>query len=166
MDLLYPYIPKWVQSANALRSYDVIKTCRTWKSRIFAKNRRKLKKKKNPNFAMKVLNIRISPGFWLLQKENCNSNMFCKFQQHSMQIFSKMDKRHLPKMHTQVVTMNWNRFRNNFRIRFGIYYKRCELSHCHCTKKATGTILKLVSPYLSLYHCIVSCEEDLWSWCK
>ena len=25
MDLLYPYIPKWVQSAKALRSYDVIK---------------------------------------------------------------------------------------------------------------------------------------------
>ena len=31
MDLLYPYIPKWVQSVKALRSYDVIKTCWTWK---------------------------------------------------------------------------------------------------------------------------------------
>ena len=43
MDLLYPYIPKWVQSAKALRSYDVIKTSRTWKFRYFAKNRRKFK---------------------------------------------------------------------------------------------------------------------------
>ena len=25
MDLLYSYIPKWVQSAKALRSYDVMK---------------------------------------------------------------------------------------------------------------------------------------------
>ena len=37
------YIPKWVQSAKALRSYDVIKTCRTWKLRFFAKNRWKFK---------------------------------------------------------------------------------------------------------------------------
>ena len=43
MDLLYPYIPKWVQSAKALRSYEVIKTCQTWKLWFFAKNRRKFK---------------------------------------------------------------------------------------------------------------------------
>ena len=86
MDLLYPYIPKWVQLAKALRSYDVIKTCRTWKLRFFwVKNRRKFKKIQN--FAIKVLNIRISPGFLLIQKENGNSNMFCKFQHHSMQIY-------------------------------------------------------------------------------
>ena len=27
---------------------------------------------------------------WSIQKGNCNSNMFCKFQHHSMQIFFKM----------------------------------------------------------------------------
>ena len=35
----------------------------------------------------------ISPAFLLIQKENGNSNMFCKFQHHStcsMQIFFKM----------------------------------------------------------------------------
>ena len=67
MDLLYPYIPKWVQSAKALRSYDVIKTCRTWKLRFFRKNRRKFKKIQN--FAIKVLNIRISPGFCLYRRK-------------------------------------------------------------------------------------------------
>ena len=44
----------------------------------------------NSNFSIKVLNIRISPGFLLIQKGNGNSNMFCKFQHHSMQIFFKM----------------------------------------------------------------------------
>ena len=39
------------------------------------------------------------------------------------------DKRHLPNMYTLVVTMNWNRFRNSFRIRFCIFYNRSELSH-------------------------------------
>ena len=38
-------------------------------------------------FAIKVLNIRILPSFLLKQKENDNSNMFCKYQHHSMQIF-------------------------------------------------------------------------------
>ena len=38
------------------------------------------------NFAMKVLNIRIS-RFFVIQRENGNYNMFCKFQHHSMQIF-------------------------------------------------------------------------------
>ena len=33
-------------------------------------------------------------------------------------------------MYTLVVTMNWNRFRNIFRIRFCIFYIRSELSHC------------------------------------
>ena len=44
MDLFYPYIPKWVQSAKALCSYDVIKTCHPWKLRFSAENRRKFKK--------------------------------------------------------------------------------------------------------------------------
>ena len=40
---------------------------------------------------VKVLNIRISPGFFLfIQKGHCKSNMFRKFQHHSMQIFFKM----------------------------------------------------------------------------
>ena len=33
-------------------------------------------------------------------------------------------------MYTLVVTMNWNRFRKIFRIRFCIFYNRSELSHC------------------------------------
>ena len=48
------------------------------------------KKGKIQNFAINVVNMRISPGFLLIQKENGNSNMFCKFQHHSMQIFFKM----------------------------------------------------------------------------
>ena len=44
----------------------------------------------NSKFRYKILNIRISPGFLLIQKVNGNSNMFCKFQHHSMQIFFKM----------------------------------------------------------------------------
>ena len=42
---------------------------------------------------------------------------------------NRQDKRHLPKMHTLVVTMNWNQFRNIFRIRYRIYCQRFELSH-------------------------------------
>ena len=33
-------------------------------------------------------------------------------------------------MYTLVVTMNWNRFRKMFRIRFCIFYNRSELTHC------------------------------------
>ena len=33
-------------------------------------------------------------------------------------------------MYTLVVTMNWNRFRKIFRVRFCIFYNRSELSHC------------------------------------
>ena len=55
---------------------------------FFAKNRRKFPKIQN--FAIRVLNIRISPGFLFIQKENGNSNRFCKFQHHSVQIFFKM----------------------------------------------------------------------------
>ena len=50
-----------------------------------------------------------------------------------VQIFRNDEKarqRYLPKMYTLVVTMNWNRFRNIFRIRFFIFYNRSELSHC------------------------------------
>ena len=36
---------------------------------------------------MKVLHIGISPGFWLTKKANGDSNIFCKFQLHIMQIF-------------------------------------------------------------------------------
>ena len=35
MDLFYPYIPKWVQPAKALRSYDVIKNMPDLKIAIF-----------------------------------------------------------------------------------------------------------------------------------
>ena len=50
-----------------------------------------------------------------------------------VQIFRNDEKarqKHLPKMYTLVVTMNWNRFRNIFRIRFRILCNRSELSHC------------------------------------
>ena len=56
---------------------------------IFCKKIDKIQKIQN--FAIKVLNIRISLGFLLIQKENGNFNMFCtKFQHHSMQILIKM----------------------------------------------------------------------------
>ena len=48
-----------------------------------------------------------------------------------VQIFrndEKVRQRHLPKMYTLVVTMNWNRFRKFFRIRFCFFYNRSELS--------------------------------------
>ena len=146
MDLLYSYIPKWVQSAKALRSYDKWrnqgfpgwanrppgrpKWGRKWRNfeekwENLQENEERLRKcsylahpgvrgwlrpwlwrhknmpdlkiaifcekyAKIQNFAIKVLNIRISPGVLLIQKENGNSNMFCKFQYHSMQIFFKM----------------------------------------------------------------------------
>ena len=46
MDLLYPYIPNWVQSVKALHSYDVIKTCRTWNCNFLQKIGEKPKKSK------------------------------------------------------------------------------------------------------------------------
>ena len=41
-------------------------------------------------FAIKVSNIRISQGILLIQKENYNLNMFCKFQLQTMKIPFKM----------------------------------------------------------------------------
>ena len=88
MDLLYSYIPKWVQSTKALRSYDVMKTCWTWKLRYFAKKiGEKSKKSKGCYKSSEYQNF---TRFLLIQKESGNSNMFCKFQHHSMQIFFKM----------------------------------------------------------------------------
>ena len=54
---------------------------------FFAKNRRKFKKLK---FRYKSSEYQNFTGFLLIQKENGNANMFCKFQHHSMQIFFKM----------------------------------------------------------------------------
>ena len=45
-----------------------------------------VKNRQNSNVAITILNIRISQGFLLIQKENDNS----KIQLHSMQIFLKM----------------------------------------------------------------------------
>ena len=42
------------------------------------------------NFTIKVLNIGILWGFLHIKKENDDSNIFCKFQPNSMQIFFKM----------------------------------------------------------------------------
>ena len=70
----------------------------------------------------------------LYQRELVTSDWFFVIRNSSgVQIFRNDEKarqRHLPKMYTLVVTMNWNRFRKIFRIRFCIFYNRSELSHC------------------------------------
>ena len=70
----------------------------------------------------------------LYQRELVTSDWFFVIRNNSgVQIFRNDEKarqRHLPKMYTLVVTMNWNRFRKIFRIRFCIFYNRSELSHC------------------------------------
>ena len=72
----------------------------------------------------------------LYQRELVTSDWFFVIRNSSgVQIFrndEKVRQRHLPKMYTLVVTMNWNRFRKTFRIRFCIFYNRSELSHCTC----------------------------------
>ena len=84
MDLLYPYIPKWVQSAKALRSYDIIKTIE--KIELNCDFLRKIGE--NSKFRYKSSKYQNFIGFFAYTKEkNGNSNMFCKFQHHSMQIF-------------------------------------------------------------------------------
>ena len=71
-----------------MTAYDVIKHCGTCKLRFFVKNIGE--NSKISKFCYKILYIGISQGFLLIQKENDNSNMFCKFNLHSMQIFFKM----------------------------------------------------------------------------
>ena len=70
----------------------------------------------------------------LYQRELVTPDWFFVIRNNSgVQIFRNDEKarqRHLPKMYTLVVTMNWNRFRKIFRIRFCIFYNRSELSHC------------------------------------
>ena len=70
----------------------------------------------------------------LYQRELVTSDWFFVIRNSSgVQIFRNDEKarqRHLPKMYTLVVTMNWNRFRKMFRIRFCIFYNRSELTHC------------------------------------
>ena len=70
----------------------------------------------------------------LYQRELVTSDWFFVIRNNSgVQIFRNDEKarqRHLPKMYTLVVTMNWNRFRKIFRTRFCIFYNRSELSHC------------------------------------
>ena len=70
----------------------------------------------------------------LYQRELVTSDWFFVIRNSSgVQIFrndEKVRQRHLPKMYTLVVTMNWNRFRKIFRIRFCIFYNRSELSQC------------------------------------
>ena len=70
----------------------------------------------------------------LYHRELVTSDCFFVVRNNSgVQIFHNDEKarqRHLPKMYTMVVSMNWNRFRNIFRIRFRIFYNRSELSQC------------------------------------
>ena len=86
MDLLYPYIPKWVQSAKALRSYDVIKTCRTWKLRFFAKNRRK---KKNKISLLKFWISEFHRVFYLNKRKMVIPTCFVSFSIIVCRYFSK-----------------------------------------------------------------------------
>ena len=88
MDLLYPYIPKRVQLTKALRSYDVIhKDMLDLKIELNCDFLRKIGE--NSKFRYKSSEYQNFTGvfFLLIQKGNGNSNMFCKFQHHSMQIF-------------------------------------------------------------------------------
>ena len=68
----------------------------------------------------------------LYQRELVTSDWFFVIRNNfGVQIFRNDEtarQRHLPKMYTLVVTMNWNRFRKIFRIRFCIFYNRSELS--------------------------------------
>ena len=76
------------------------------------------------NYLQKVTPARIS---------NVRLVFFVIRNNPGVQIFRNDEKarqRHLPKMYTLVVTMNWNRFRKIFRIRFCIFYNRSELSQC------------------------------------
>ena len=71
----------------------------------------------------------------LYQRELVTSDCFFFVIRNNsgVQIFRNDEKarqRHLPKMYTLVVTMNWHRIRNIFRIRFRIFYNRSELSRC------------------------------------
>ena len=73
----------------------------------------------------------------LYQRELVTSDWFFVIRNSSgVQIFRNGEKarqRHLPKMYTLVVTMNWNRFRKMFRIRFCIFHNRSELTQCPST---------------------------------
>ena len=64
MDLFYSYTPKWVQSAKALRSYDVIKTWWTWKLWFFCK-----KIGENSKFGYKSSEYQNFTGFLLIQRK-------------------------------------------------------------------------------------------------
>ena len=66
MDLLYPCIPKWVQSAKALRSYDVIKTRRTWKLSLICDFLRKIGE--NSKFRYKSSEYQNFTGFFAYTK--------------------------------------------------------------------------------------------------
>ena len=54
---------KWVQLAKALRSYDVIKTCRTWKLQFFCEKYAKIQ-----NFAIKSSEYQNFTGFFAYTK--------------------------------------------------------------------------------------------------
>ena len=82
MDLLYSYIPKRVQSAKTLLSYGVIKNMPDLKFAIFLR-----KIGEHSKFRYKSSEYQ---NFLLIQQENGNCNMFCKFQDHSMQICFKL----------------------------------------------------------------------------
>ena len=84
MDLLYSYIPQWVQSARALRSYDVIKHAGLENCDILRKIG---ENSENSKFCYKSSVYQNFTGCFAYTKGKGNSKMFCKFQHHSMQIF-------------------------------------------------------------------------------
>ena len=71
MDLLYPYIPNWVPSVKALRSYDVITHAGPEKCdflRKIGENSKKKKKKKKSKFRCKSSEYQKFTGFFCLYR--------------------------------------------------------------------------------------------------
>ena len=74
------------------------------------------------NYLQKVIRELVTSDWFFVIRNNSGVQIFRNDE--------KVRQRHLPKMYTLVVTMNWNRFRKIFRIRFCIFHNRSELSQC------------------------------------
>ena len=99
MDLLYSYIPKWVQSAKALRSYDVIKYARPENCDIMRKMG------ENSKFRYKSSEYQNFTGFFAYTKEKmiiptCSvsfSIIVCRyFSKWRINVFLKLKRLHQP----------------------------------------------------------------------
>ena len=107
----------------------------------------------------------------LYQRELVTSDWFFVIRNNSgVQIFrndEKVRQRYLPKMYTLVVTMNWNRFRKIFRIRFCIFYNRSELSQCSIKQIKGNFIWKKRSymPFVNALLCLILFKFVLYDPC-